>query len=256
VNVNLATGMGSGGDAQGDKLINIQNVTGSAFDDFLTGDSLNNLLIGGAGNDTLDGGPGADTMIGGPGNNTYYVDNVGDVVKSRGGGTDTVLTTLNNYTLPNKVTILTFIGSGDFTGTGNAAANVITGGAGNDILDGGGGNDTLIAGAGADTLTGGSGADQFVFGPSLVAGFPDVITDFNSAQGDKINLSLIDAIAGGGHDDFAFVGNNPLTGAGQLDYVVNPSGGVIVQGDVDGGGADFSIKVTNVNSLKASNFIL
>ncbi len=38
---------------------------------------------------------------------------------------------------------LTFTGSGDFTGTGNAPANTITGGAGNDTLNGGTGADML-----------------------------------------------------------------------------------------------------------------
>ena len=42
---------------------------------------------------------------------------------------------------------LTFIGVGNFTGTGNGLANVITGGAGNDTLNGGAGADTMIGGS-------------------------------------------------------------------------------------------------------------
>jgi Ca2+-binding RTX toxin-like protein len=53
------------------------------------------VLYGYGGDDVLDGGAGADTMDGGDGNDTYYVDNVGDIVKeiyddSLGGTADTV----------------------------------------------------------------------------------------------------------------------------------------------------------------------
>jgi Ca2+-binding RTX toxin-like protein len=53
VSVSLATGLDSGGDAQGDTPINIENLTGSAFNDTLEGNGGNNVLVGGAGIDTL-----------------------------------------------------------------------------------------------------------------------------------------------------------------------------------------------------------
>ena len=56
VSVSLATGSGSGGDAQGDKLINIENLTGSGFNDALEGNGDSNVLNGGGGADTLTGG--------------------------------------------------------------------------------------------------------------------------------------------------------------------------------------------------------
>ncbi|MEA2923154.1 MAG: hypothetical protein QOD25_276, partial [Alphaproteobacteria bacterium] len=62
VSVNLFTGLGAGGDAQGDILGGIENIVGSAFNDTLTGDNGGNALNGGRGNDTLTGGPGADTF--------------------------------------------------------------------------------------------------------------------------------------------------------------------------------------------------
>jgi Ca2+-binding RTX toxin-like protein len=49
-------------------LANIQNLRGSAFNDYLGGDGNANLLTGGAGNDTLDGRSGNDTLDGGAGN--------------------------------------------------------------------------------------------------------------------------------------------------------------------------------------------
>ncbi|MBR0773201.1 calcium-binding protein, partial [Bradyrhizobium diazoefficiens] len=71
VNVSLATGIGKGGDAEGDTLVNFENLTGSAFDDTLAGNSGNNTLLGGTGNDTLDGGAGNDTLTGGVGADKY-----------------------------------------------------------------------------------------------------------------------------------------------------------------------------------------
>jgi len=63
VNVNLATGVALGGYAQGDTLVNIESLTGSAFNDTLTGSNFGNTLDGGAGADTLTGGGGPDTFV-------------------------------------------------------------------------------------------------------------------------------------------------------------------------------------------------
>ena len=54
VTVNLSTGAGSGGDAQGNLVSNIEILQGSNFSDLLTGDGNANVLVGGAGADTLD----------------------------------------------------------------------------------------------------------------------------------------------------------------------------------------------------------
>ncbi|MEH2513774.1 Ca2+-binding RTX toxin-like protein [Nitrobacteraceae bacterium AZCC 1564] len=63
VTVDLALGTGSGGDAQGDRLTSIENITGSAFDDHLIGNTAANQIFGGAGADVLTGGAGADTFV-------------------------------------------------------------------------------------------------------------------------------------------------------------------------------------------------
>ncbi|WP_434623080.1 tandem-95 repeat protein [Azospirillum sp. B2RO_4] len=65
VNANLATGVGTG--EGNDVLRNLENVTGSAFDDVITGNSGGNVLLGGGGNDTITGGAGRDTIHGGAG---------------------------------------------------------------------------------------------------------------------------------------------------------------------------------------------
>ncbi|MBT9311095.1 bluetail domain-containing putative surface protein [Leptothoe kymatousa] len=63
VTVNLATGVGTGGDAEGDVLIDIERLTGSAFDDQLIGNEKRNTLIGGAGADTLVGAGNRNTFV-------------------------------------------------------------------------------------------------------------------------------------------------------------------------------------------------
>lgn len=146
---------------------NVENLVGSVFG---TGNALNNRMIGSAagnrfdglggndtlqgmdGNDTLNGGVGNDLMEGGLGADIYYVDSVGDRVVELGRqGTDEVRTTLNTYSLGANVENLTYVGLGNFNGTGTALANIILGGNGTNILTGGGGNDTLRGGNAIDT---------------------------------------------------------------------------------------------------------
>ena len=74
VNVNLLTGLGSGGDAQGDILSGIENIIGSALADMLTGDGGVNAIVGGAGADVLNGRAGNDTLTGGSGTDTFVFD--------------------------------------------------------------------------------------------------------------------------------------------------------------------------------------
>ncbi|MBT9311099.1 beta strand repeat-containing protein [Leptothoe kymatousa] len=63
VTVNLATGVATGGDAEGDVLIDIERLVGSDFDDQLTGNAKRNTFIGGAGADTLFGAGNRNTFI-------------------------------------------------------------------------------------------------------------------------------------------------------------------------------------------------
>jgi len=70
VNLNLTTAQNTVG-AGTDTLLNIENVSGSAYDDVLLGNTANNTLLGGAGNDLLAGGLGNDTLTGGTGQDTF-----------------------------------------------------------------------------------------------------------------------------------------------------------------------------------------
>lgn len=261
----------------GNALANV--ITGGDGDDRLYGGDGNDTLTGGAGNDYLDGGSGADRMVGGAGNDTYVVDNPGDtVVEAANGGTDTVISSIT-YTLGANVENLTLSGSAAINGTGNDADNVIIGNAGNNVLSGGNGNDTLIggggndtliggagndvliAGTGRDTLTGGTGADRFVFGPGTLGRVmtnTDNITDFSSAEGDKIDLSQWDANSlTTKKDGFTFIGSKGFTRhAGELR--VDSIGTTrIVSADTNGDGvADMVLVVKSPTALIQSDFIL
>jgi Ca2+-binding RTX toxin-like protein len=113
VTVSLATGRGSGGDAQGDTLVNIENLTGSAFGDTLEGDGGNNVLLGGAGIDTISYEHAASGM-------TVSLA-ITSAQKTVGAGTDTISGFEN------------LIGSAfNDSLTGSSGANTLTGGAGAD----------------------------------------------------------------------------------------------------------------------------
>ncbi|MEO3434820.1 Calx-beta domain-containing protein [Inquilinus sp. CAU 1745] len=88
--------------------------------------------------------------------------------------------------------------------TGGSGADVLSGGAGNDTLIGGdgddilfgdAGDDILIGGLGQDVLTGGDGVDTFVIDQQAFdeiaaagPGLADLITDYDKAEGDVIDL--------------------------------------------------------------------
>jgi microcystin-dependent protein len=115
------------------------------------GNDLANKLYGNSGNNLLDGRGGADIMAGGAGNDTYFVDNAGDIVRENAGeGTDAVFSTAH-FVLPANVETLVLQGGADLQGYGNELANKVYGNSGNNLLDGRGGADIMSGGAGNDT---------------------------------------------------------------------------------------------------------
>lgn len=116
VNINLAAGTGSGSDAEGDKISEVENVWGSDYNDTLIGDDQDNVLygewnwnydgkVGNADDDTISGGDGDDQLFG---------------------------------------------SDGDDLLDGGADEDTLSGGMGEDTLNGGGDDDFLYGGSGKD----------------------------------------------------------------------------------------------------------
>ncbi|MDB9460635.1 Calx-beta domain-containing protein, partial [Dolichospermum circinale CS-545/17] len=208
-------------------------------------------VFGTSGNDTLSGTINVDCLIGLAGNDTYTVNNAGDVVvENPSEGTDLVNASIS-YILTDNFENLTLTGSANLNGTGNDLNNSLTGNTGNNILTGNAGNDTLNGGAGIDTLIGGLGNDIYV-----VDSTTDTLTE-NSGEGTDIiqssvtfdltvfpnieNLTLtgtavINGTGNAGDNSLTGnSGNNTLTGNAGNDLLNGGTGNDLLNG---GAGAD------------------
>jgi Ca2+-binding RTX toxin-like protein len=182
--VSLITDTAASGDAEGDELDSIENLTGSNHGDTLIGDNGTNVLNGGRGYDTLkgyggsdtlrgedgddimDGGAGYDTMFGGAGNDTYLVDSLDWLVESGGQGFD-VARTSTNFALTPGADIERLETSDPNAATnlllyGNDSGNEIIGNAGHNYIDGAGGVDQMTGRAGNDTYVVDHASDQVI----------------------------------------------------------------------------------------------
>ena len=217
VNVSLATGTGTGGDAAGDTLSNIENLIGSDYDDTLIGNSTgggSNTLDGGLGNDTLTGAAGHDVLNGGAGNDTL----------SGGTGNDTL--------------------------NGDAGNDTLDGGVGVDTLDGGAGVDILIwdsadssidGGTGTDTLLIDSGDVDLISFGGTIAGLEviDLQTDTGAnaitlTAADVLNMSDTDILTIDGDSGDSIDAGSGWTDAGVSDgYHVYTQGLATLNVDID-----------------------
>src|SRR5262249_2512757 len=198
VNVSLQTGIGSGGDAAGDNLVGIANLTGSNFNDVLEGDGGNNVLKGGNGIDTLGyehAGAGVTVSL-----------NLTSAQNTIGAGTD-IVSTFENL-------------------TGSAFDDLLVGKSGVNILFALDGNDTLNGSSGADTMVGGNGNDTYV-----VDNLGDIVDETSSDGTDTINSSVTfnfaDAVhAKGDIENLNLTGSGNVNGTGNaLDNTINGNTG-------------------------------
>lgn len=174
-----------------DTLLNIENLTGSKYNDTLSSEGIDNITLNGRGgidslyanysfNFRLNGEAGDDHLVSGHGIGTLNGGAGNDHLESYEGG-------VLNGGDGNDVLEAGYIFSIDTILNGDAGDDVLT------ILQDGG---TLNGGSGKDTLTGGLGKDIFDYNAaseSLPNASKDVITNFKWSEGDTIDLSTIDA---------------------------------------------------------------
>jgi Ca2+-binding RTX toxin-like protein len=235
LNVDLQAGTASGGGVDSDTLTDIENVTGSGFNDMLAGDTGINVLSGAGGDDTLFATAGGDTLDGGAdgasGDTASFANAAGGVTVTLVGGAQDVGGGIGFITLTN-IEHLTGSGADDVM-TGDSFNNVLSGGNGNDTLSGGDGNDGLDGGDGNDT------ADYSAAGAGVVVDLnTNTAQDTGGAGSDT--LTDIENLTGSGFDDtLTGDGNaNILIGGGGNDSLYGGEGGDTLNGG-DGEGSLF-----------------
>lgn len=239
VAANLASGVGTRGEAIGDQYDGIEGLIGSSHDDKLTGDAGENQLMGGAGDDIMFGGDGRDWLIGGAGADLLNGGKHGDVVSYRG-SVGAVLVNLQTQTASggdaDGDTLISFShaegGDGNDVLIGGGGRNQLIGGLGNDRLEGAAGDDMLRGGAGADTLLGGDGNDILDYSGSTAGVTVNLTTgaaDGGDATGDS--FSGMERVTGSDLDD-------TLAGDGRANILVGGAGDDILYG---GAGNDIII---------------
>ena len=285
--VNLQTGRGAGDIAEGDTYRSIEDIVGSYYGDTLGGSGAYNTISGLSGNDTIIGGAGGDELDGGADVDTLSYVSSSAAVKidlqngtASGGHADgdsffnfeNISGSAFNDTLYGDAganLLQGFDGNDSVNGRdgadrlyGQAGADALDGGAGADTLSGGDGNDSIYGNTDRDVLYGGAGADRFVFKTTADTGvssaLQDVIMDFVAADGDKIDVSAIDAnTSASGNQAFSFIGTAAFHGiSGELRYQISGAS-TYVYGDVNGDKAiDFAIRINDDIALASGDFIV
>lgn len=161
---------GTGGDAEGDILVNVERLQGSNFDDTLWAGTTGIVIGGRQGNDTIYGNDLDNQLYGDSSefSKPWY----------EHGGNDTIY----GY-------------GGDDKIDGGTGDDYLDGGAGNDLIYGGGGKDTIIGGPGKDRIQGDGDrqADTFVFNfgdSGFGSANRDIVSGFTVGV-DKIDLSSL-----------------------------------------------------------------
>jgi Ca2+-binding RTX toxin-like protein len=252
-------------DGGGDDQLTDDEAFFADYRDRLSGGDGDDAIISYGGPDIIDGGAGDDKAVitrsfSGTGPLSFLMTATGTATLLVGDGASVINVEHIHLTGP-------AIGNHHFRTLGGS--DMLTGHNGNDTLEGGGtdtltgnsGNDRLTGGLGADLLGGRAGNDTFYFMAAeesgLAAASRDTISDFTHLS-DVIDLSAIDAIAGGADDAFSFIGTAAFTAAGQARAVQAGANTLLQVNTLGAGGAEMTILLANVTatSLTAADFVL
>jgi len=246
------------------RLINIEDLTGSRFDDTLFGSAVDNRLDGGEGRDLLSGGEGDDLILGGAGQDVLSGGDGNDTIE--GGPDDDVMdggagidTLSFAHAVGAVVASLALQGVGQENPglgrdsfvrfenlLGGGFADRLTGDGGANLLSGGAGDDTLQGGGGRDTLDGGADVDLVVFSADLadlgVALGADGLLLIAGADGQTVlrdvefasfaggpAVSIVSLLAGPGLREAAYVAGGGAGGFVVPDLYTGPVQGLVYQ---------------------------
>ncbi len=250
-------------------LFTAMDFTGSSGDDSIVGTGGSDVFEGRNGDDLFTGRGGGDAFVGGNGldvvsyllQNSAVTVNLHDPSQNRGAaagdsydGIEGIFGSAHDDTL---------MGNGLRNGIiGMSGDDVMFGNRGNDFIAAIRGNDTLIGGQGRDELLGGSGRDTFVYtgvdDSTVARDGRDNIGFFNEKNEDTIDVSQIDAIAGGSDNAFVFIGEGEFTGLGQI-RAIKAGFNTLIEFNISGNNdADMAIMLegNHLKALGAGDFTL
>jgi Ca2+-binding RTX toxin-like protein len=151
---------------------------------------------------------GADSLSGGLGNDTYLVNEAGDLVlEGMDEGTDRVLSAVT-WTLGAHLEDLTLTGADAIRAYGNDSGNLLVGNLAANRMLGYGGNDLLDGGLGADRMVGGRGDDVYVVDDAA-----DLVYEY-VGEGQDTVMAAISLTLGRGLENLVLTGTAKLNGAG------------------------------------------
>ena len=256
VDVDLKRATQHNGDATGDRLTNIENLRGSAHNDYLHGDDLANVIDGLGGRDVMSGRGGSDTFV-----FSSAAEANGDVILDyssadrldfsafaaalslSNNGVDTVIAGdtngdgQNDFNVTLKGVHTTVNGLsvtpppppppsiGTIRGTDNG--ETINSTPANDVIDALGGNDTINGTGGADVVDGGSGIDTMSYhwsGAHVDVDLKRATQHNGDATGDR--LTNIENLRGSAHNDYLHGDDlaNVIDGLGGRDVMSGRGG--------------------------------
>jgi Ca2+-binding RTX toxin-like protein len=270
VNVNVSSGVGTGGQAQGDQLSNIETLTGSSASDTLdfsgASTAVTANLIQGTSNQKLNGSTqdltfsGFENVVGSANDDRFVASSAANDLKG-GAGSDTV-----DYSNSAAVVVNLHTGEGRDNNAAGDTYNSI------ENLIGGAGDDTFFASEAANSFTGNGGLNRVHYEHSTSGvtinlstgqgsgGFAtgDRYTTIQNATGSNLNDTFV-----ANNQDNNFVGGNGTdtvsyenaTSAITVNLLNNTGSGSDAQGDtyssienaVGGAGSDTFISGTGAN---------
>ena len=251
VEIDLSLGTGSGGLAEGDTFINVEDVIGGAGDDVIIGTDGLNVLKGGDGNDELFGGAGDDWIYGEDGDDRLYGEDGQD--RLFGGAGDDYLTggsdgsldyyyggAGNDFLNSRSGSSFMYGGDGDDILAGDDGTDVMFGEVGNDTFRLSLGDDLIFGGLGNDTLSNANGLEVFDTvtidlaagtASGITIGMANEIYDIENYIGGRekdivTGSTGANVINGGGVDDVLAgnAGDDHLIGSFQNDQLFGNAG--------------------------------